>query len=154
NQLDILQKTLLSRPNLNKLVAQTDLNLSVSSPAQRDLLIQGLGRDIKISGEGRNLFTISYRNTNPKLAHDVISGLVNLFMEQASATNRSDMDNAQKFLNQQIGFYEVQLRAAEQRRADFRRKYLDILPLGNNGGESRLDNSRVAVRNLEADLRD
>lgn len=154
NQLEIMQKTLLSRPNLGKLIAATDLNLSVSNPQQRDLLVQSLGREIKISGEGRNLFTVSYRNSNPKLAHDVVAGLVNIFMEEANASNRSDMQNAQKFLNQQIASYEVQLRAAEQRRADFRRKYLDILPLESNGGVSRLDTARVAVRDLEADLRD
>src|SRR5262249_6430185 len=68
--------------------------------------------------------------------------------------NRSDMENAQKFLNQQIASYEGQLRAAEQRRADFRQKYMDILPLESNGGVSRLDSARISVRNLDADLQD
>src|ERR1051326_5166358 len=154
NQVEILQKTLLSRPNLNKLVSITDLNLSVSTPQQRDGLVQGLGRAVKLTAEGRNLFTLAYRNSSPKMAHDVVAGLVNIFMDQASASNRSDMENAQKFLNQQIASYELQLRAAEQRRADFRRKYVDILPLESNGGESRLDSARVSVRNLEADVRD
>src|SRR5262249_51736249 len=55
NQLEIMQKTLLSRPNLNKLISITDLNLSVSSPQQRDGLVQGLGREVKVTAEGRNL---------------------------------------------------------------------------------------------------
>src|SRR5438874_6351905 len=154
NQLEILQKTLLSRPNLNKLIGMTDLNLSVSNPQQREGLVQNLGREIKLTAEGRNLFTVAYRNSNPKLANGVVSGLVNIFMDQANASNRADMENAQRFLNQQIASYEVQLRAAEQRRADFRRKYLDILPLESNGGVSRLDNARIAVRDLEAQLKD
>lgn len=154
NQLEIMQKTLLSRPNLDKLIAATDLNLSVTNPQQREQLIQRLGHDIKVTAEGRNLFTVAYRNASPRIAHDVIAALVNVFMDQANASNRADMDNAQKFLNQQIASYEVQLRAAENRRADFRQKYLDILPLESNGGVSRLDNARVNVRDLESELKD
>jgi polysaccharide chain length determinant protein (PEP-CTERM system associated) len=154
NQLELMQRTLLSRPNIDKLIGITDLNLSVTEPQRKEQLISQLGREIKVTSEARNLFTVGYRNQNPQLAHDVVAGLVDIFMEQATGSNRADMANAQKFLNQQIAFYEVQLRAAEQRRADFRRKYLDILPLESNGGVSRLDSARVAVRDLEAQVRD
>lgn len=154
NQLDMMQKTLLSRPNLEKLISSTDLNLSVNNAQQREQLVLQLGKDLKITSEAKNLFVVAYRNNNPRLAHQVVSGLLNIFMDRATASNRSDMENAQKFLNQQIASYEAQLRAAEQRRAEFRRKYLDILPLESNGGVSRLDSARVAVQNLEADLRD
>lgn len=154
NQLDMMQKTLLSRPNLEKLISSTDLNLSITNPQQREQLVLQLGKDLKITSEGRNLFVVAYRNGNPRLAQQVVSGLLNIFMDRATASNRSDMENAQKFLTQQIGSYEAQLRAAEQRRAEFRRKYLDILPLESNGGVSRLDSARVTVRNLEADFRD
>jgi polysaccharide chain length determinant protein (PEP-CTERM system associated) len=153
SQLEILQRTLLSRPNLDKLIGVTDLNLSVTDTRQRDQLTLRLSREIKLASDGRNLFTITYRDTDRKLAHNVVAGLVNIFMEQATGSNRADMENAQRFVNQQIASYEAQLRAAEQRRADFRRKYLDILPLENNGG-SRLDNARVAVRELELQVKD
>src|SRR5207248_7938245 len=119
NQLDMMQRTLLSRPNLDKLINMTDLNISAIEPQQREKLIERLGREIKVSSEGRNLFTVTYRNSNPQLARDVVAGLVTIFMEQANASNRADMGNAQKFLNQQITSYEVQLRKAEQRRAEF-----------------------------------
>src|SRR5690348_1710999 len=34
NQLDVMQKTLLSRPNLEKLIAMTDLELGAKNPEQ------------------------------------------------------------------------------------------------------------------------
>src|SRR5438874_6268827 len=80
NQLDVMQKTLLSRPNLRKLIAATDLNLSVSTPQQKDGLVQSLVREVKVTAEGRNLFTVAYRNSSPKTAHEVVAGLVNIFM--------------------------------------------------------------------------
>ncbi len=42
----------------------------------------------------RNLFTITYRDKNPKLAHDVVQTLLTIFVESATGTNRTDMENA------------------------------------------------------------
>lgn len=154
NQLEVMQKTLLSRPNLEKLIGMTDLELQAKGPQRRELLVRRLGTAIKVQSQDRNIFTISYRNSDPKLAHDVVVALLSIFMEEASRTNRADMKNAQQFLGQQIASYEAQLRQAEQRRADFRRKYLDILPLESNGGLSRLDTARVEVQGVAAQLRD
>jgi polysaccharide chain length determinant protein (PEP-CTERM system associated) len=46
------------------------------------------------------------------------------------------------------------LKAIEGRRAEFRRKYLDILPLEDAGGQSHLDAARQAVNALEAQISD
>jgi polysaccharide chain length determinant protein (PEP-CTERM system associated) len=154
SQLEIMQRTLLSKPNLNKLIDGTSLNLNPASAQQREALIAALGQQTKLTSEAHNFFTVSYRNTDPQLAHDVVAGLVNIFLDEASSTNRVDMANAQTFLQEQIALYEGQLRAAEQRRADFRDKYLDILPLDSNGGVSRLEAARGAVADLEQQLHD
>ena len=127
SQMEILQKTLLSRPNLQKVIDTTSLNTQVTDPQRRERLLIDLNRDIKVNSEGRNLYTISYRNSNAQLARDVVASLVNIFMERATGTNRADMANAQKFLNQEIATYEKQLRAAEQRRVEFRAKYATML---------------------------
>jgi len=153
NQIELLQRTLLSRPNLEKLIGTTDLNLEVTDPQRKEQMALQLSRDIKVISEGHNLFSITYRNNNPQRARDVVAGLVDLFMEKAAGSSRADMANAQNFLNQQISSYEGKLRAAEQRRVDFRRKYMDILPLENSGG-SRLDSARGAVADLELQLRE
>src|SRR4051812_35045185 len=68
NQVDVLQRTLLSQPNLEKVVARTDLDMRVNSVAAREALLQQLAKDIRIATQTRNLFTISYSDTNPRLA--------------------------------------------------------------------------------------
>jgi uncharacterized protein involved in exopolysaccharide biosynthesis len=152
-QLDILQRTLLSRPNLEKLVSNTDLDLSVTGPADLESLVSGLGNAIKINPQTRNLFTINYRNNNPKLAFDVVQTILTTFIESKTGNNRSEMENAGLFLQQQIGEYERKLREAEKRRAEFRAKYLDLLPAGENGG-SRLDQAQESLRRLQGSLTD
>jgi uncharacterized protein involved in exopolysaccharide biosynthesis len=152
SQLDVLQRTLLSRPNLEKLVSNTDLDLTVTGPADLEALTNGLASQIHINPQTRNLFTISYRNTNPKLAFDVVQTILTMFIESKTGNNRSEMENAGLFLQQQIGEYERKLREAEKRRAEFHAKYLDLLP--GDGGISHLDQARGNVGHLQGQLTD
>ena len=148
-QLEVLQRTLLSRPNLEKLISKTDLDLTINTPADRERLITQLATTIRVVPQTRNLFTITYRDTNPKLAHDVVQTLLTIFVESATGSNRSDMDNARRFLENQIASYQQQLRAAEKRRADFRARYVDILPNAGQPGVPALEAARNNVTNLE-----
>jgi len=150
SQLDILQRTLLSRPNLEKLISKTDLDLSVPGPSDRERLLQELSSEIQVKPQTRNLFTISYRNRSPKLAHDVVQTLLTIFVESATGSNRTDMENARQFLEHQISSYEQQLRAAEKRRADFRTKYSDILPPRLDNDAPYTSATETARNNLHA----
>ena len=78
------------------------------------------------------MFTIDYRDRSPKRARDVVQTLLTIFIESATGGSRTDMENARHFLERQIQSYEQQLRAAEKRRADFRARYIEILPADNN----------------------
>lgn len=153
-QLEILQRTLLSRPNMEKLVSKTDLDLTMNSPADRERLLTRLSAEIKVSPQTKNLFTINYRDKNPKLAHDVVQTLLTIFVESATGGSRSDMENARRFLERQIQSYEQQLRAAEKRRADFRARYIEILPADNNPNVPALEGARDQALNLEGKLQD
>ena len=153
NQIDVLQRTLLSRPNLEKLISSTDLELSIRSPSDLERMVAELGTTIHIVPQTKSLFTISYRNQSPKLAYDVVSGIVNIFVESKIGNSRSDMDNARRFLSTQIAGYEAKLRDAEHKRAEFRAKYIDLLP-SDAGGSSKLDMARAAVRSLQGQLAD
>jgi polysaccharide chain length determinant protein (PEP-CTERM system associated) len=62
------------------------------------------------------------------------------------------MDNARVFLDQQIAQYERQLREAEGRLAEFRTKYVDLLP--SDAGVSRLESARGQVAALQGQLTD
>ncbi len=152
-QLDVLQRTLLSRPNLEKLISKTSLELNLAGPSDRESLVERLATDIRITPQTRNLFTISYRNKSPQLAYDVVRAMLTTFVESKAGNNRADLENAGKFLNQQINQYEQQLRDAERKRAEFRAKYVDVLP-GADGGVSRLEAAQGQVRDLTGQLQD
>lgn len=154
---EYLQRTLLSRPNLEEVIHLSDLDLSshkkVIASSEHEELLQTLAREIQIRAQTANLITISYSNVSPDVARNVVSALLTVFSENSTGSNRSEMDNAKRFLDQQIQEYETQLRAAEQRRAEFHAKYIDLLP-GLDGAVSKLDAGRATVAKLQLDLAD
>lgn len=152
SQVDLLQRTLLSRPNLERLISKTDLELEIRSPSDRQAMAERLATEIRINPQTRNLFLFTYRNESPKLAFDVVQSMLTLFVESKAGNNRSDLENASRFLETQLGMYERQLRETERRRAEFRAKYLDVLP--GDGGVSRLETAVQQVRSLQGDLLD
>lgn len=152
-QVDMLQRTLLSRPNLERLISNTDLDLQITGPSDLERLVADLGTQILVTPHTRNLFTITYRNASPKLAFDVVQTILTTFIESKTGANRSEMQNATLFLEQQIGAYERQLRDAERRRAEFRAKYVDLLPNDLNG-VTRMETAQQMVRALQGSLQD
>ncbi len=159
--LDFLQRTLLSRPNLDQLVRMTDLDTTATTPEKKDALYQQLASSVEIRPITPNLMTISYRDRDPQMAKNVVQSLLTIFAEKTAGSSRSEMDSAQRFLDEEIASYRDQLRAAEKRRADLARQYPDIVTdrnpdapadAGNTG--SRLDQARAAVSKAKDDLAD
>ena len=152
SQVDVLQRTLLSRPNLERVVARTDLDMRITSQQSRERLIEDLGRQIRITPQTRNLFSIEYRDHDPRVARDVVQTLLTLFVEAATGTDRRQLETARNFVAQQISAYEAQLREAERRRAEFRARYGDLLAI--DGNSSRLDTARARVQELRGEFAD
>jgi polysaccharide chain length determinant protein (PEP-CTERM system associated) len=153
-QVDFLQRTLLSRPNLERVIARTDLDQRIRSTASRDAVLKDLARSIKIIPQTKNLFQLEYNDGDPRIAQSVVQAVLNLFMEMASSNDRQQMENARNFIGQQISTYEIQLREAEQRRADFRTRYIDLLPNDVLGGISRLESARNRLNQFRGELQD
>ena len=155
--LDFLQRTLLSRPNLEQLVRLTDLDIHINSPAERETLFRRLAAEVSITPITSNLMTISYRNKDPQTAKNVVQGLLTIFAEKTAGSSRSEMDSAQRFLDDEIASYRDQLRAKDQQRAVLARQYPDLVSTeGPIGGEarSRLDQERSAIVRIKNELED
>jgi polysaccharide chain length determinant protein (PEP-CTERM system associated) len=120
---EYLRQTLLSRPHLDQVIVMANLAGPSMTSIQHEELVNALTSQIKVTTDGNDLVSISYANRNPQVAKNVVDALLTIFAEKVANSNRLEMDNARAFLNGQIAQYEAQLRAAEQRRAAFRKKY-------------------------------
>ena len=122
----ILSRTLISRPNLQKLVRMTDLDLNVTTQEEREKLIDWLGRAVYIKSVGNNLYTIGFAHPKPAQAARVVQSLLSIFVESGLASKGRDAGQAQRFIEEQIKQYEQRLSEAENRLKEFKLQNLDL----------------------------
>lgn len=155
-EIAMMAQTLLSRSNIEIIARESDLDITVNTAEGYTELINALSSDIRLNRTGRNnIYNISYSNRNPELAKRVVQETLDLFVEGSLGNNRRDTDTASRFLDEQISEYETRLIEAEQRLADFQRRYNDILPVSGSfystlqGATSNLENTQLQVRELQ-----
>lgn len=123
----ILSRTLISRPNLQKLVRMADLDLKVRSNEEREQLIDGLMKKLSIKSLGRdNLYTIGYVDPSPQQASRVVQSLLSIFVESGLTSKSGDTGQAKRFIEEQIKAYEQRLVEAENRIKEFKLQNLDL----------------------------
>ena len=135
SQVDFMTKTLLSRPNLEKVARMTDLDLKAKTPDQMNNLLDRLGGKIKLEQVpgSRDMYKIKYEDSNPQLAKKVVQALLTIFVESTLGESRKDTDVAQRFLDQQIKDYEARLVESEDRLKEFKRRNIGRMP--GEGGD-------------------
>ena len=148
-RITLMSRTLLSRPNLEKLMRMTDLDLEVSTDQQKERLLTELDKAISLGGDSSNtsLYYISVKHEDRNTARRIAQALITVFIESSLGDKRSDSSQAQSFLDQQIADYEERLMIAEERLANFKAEHRDTLPgAGGSDYYSRLDNARNDLR--------
>ena len=128
--IDLMTRTLLSRPNLEKLTRMTDLDITASTPGAKESLLDTLARNVRIlkTERDQDLYTISYRSEDRELARRVVQSIITIWVESTLGDSRSDTQMAQRFIEEQIRDYEQRLTLAEQRLADFKRQNVGMMP--------------------------
>lgn len=155
-EIQMMAKTLLSRSNVEKIARESDLDITTATEAEFETLVTNLTKDIQLSSTGRdNIYNISFSNEAPSTAQRVVQETLDLFVEGALGNNRKDTDTAGRFLDEQIAEYESRLTEAEQRLANFKRQYNDILPLAGTyysslqGLNDELEATRLQIRQAQ-----
>ena len=154
-QIRLMIKTLLSRPNLERITRMTDLDVQANTPEAYEELIEDLKTDIiirKTGGRNENIFTITYKNKDPEMAKNVVNSALTVFIENTLGENRSDSTSAQKFLDTQIKEYENRLLAAESRLTSFKQKYSGVLPDQYGGYYQKLNIVKEQLKIIELNL--
>jgi len=155
-EIQMMAKTLLSRSNVEKIARESDLDIKTTTEAEFETLVTNLTKDIQLSSTGRdNIYNISFSDEVPTVAQRVVQETLDLFVEGALGNNRKDTDTAGRFLDEQIAEYESRLTEAEQRLANFKRQYNDILPLAGTYYSSlqslndELEATRLQIRQTQ-----
>ncbi len=133
-QVELMTRTLFTRPNLEKVARMTDLDLNVTTDHEMDALLTSLSDRVSLSGGARqNIYTLSFEDSDPELAKKVVQSFLTIFVESSLGSTRKDGDVAQKFIHEQIKEYEARLVEAEDRLKEFKQRNVGLMP--GEGGD-------------------
>lgn len=155
-RISMLSRTLLSRPNLEKLARMTDLDLHATTDEQNDALIKSLADSITLSGNRANdsLYAISVTHPDRETARRIAQALITVFIETSMSDKREDSSGAKDFLEKQLSESEIRLIEAETQLATFKQANVDVLPGDTGDYYSRLQLARSNLEQAQLQLRE
>lgn len=154
-QVVMLSRTLISRPNVEKLIRMADLDLKNQSKAEQEALIDKVTKNLSIQSTARdNLYTLAYRDSDKDSAKRVVQSFVSIFVESSLGSSRKDSATAATFINEQIKNYEAKLEEAEGRLKEFRLRNLQNMDADGKDSASRLREMSVELDRARLEYRE
>jgi polysaccharide chain length determinant protein (PEP-CTERM system associated) len=133
-QVMFMRKTLISRPNVERLMRMVDLDVKAKDTKEHEKMIDELTSKIKIGGTERDdIYTLTYTSDNPKLGKDIVQSLLTIFVEGSFSGKKQDSEKAVQFIDDQIKSYEEKLTAAENSLKEFKIRHMGLLPRDGGG---------------------
>ncbi|CAG9933522.1 XrtA system polysaccharide chain length determinant [Candidatus Nitrotoga arctica] len=155
-QVSIMSRTLLSRPNVERVMRMVDLDIKAIDAKDHERLVSNMMGQIKINGSNSaDLYVISYNHQNPKMAKDVVQSFLTIFVEGSFGNQKQDSEKAIKFIEEQIKNYEDRLVIAEKAVTEFQIKNSGLLPKDGDYGSQlqavsdSLNEAKLGLREAE-----
>jgi polysaccharide chain length determinant protein (PEP-CTERM system associated) len=163
-QINFVRQSLLAGPQLERIaIAAGVLPASVTDERKRAKILDEMSDRVIFSasgagnpGDDRNtagtIYGIMYLDPNRARCLEVVTQLLNSFVEQTLGGKREGSENAQKFLETQIKDYEQRLSAAEDSLAAFKKEHVGLMPSEQGGYFTQLQKEVDDSKSIESKL--
>lgn len=152
----VLTYALTSRTILVKVINELDMNVKKNSDAELENILARVNRNISVKVKDNNLFMITYKDPNPKIARDFINTLVRVYIEQNVSSKREESYGAIQFLSEQIGTVKEKLDKADDELNKFKAQQGGVVNIDEaklfqeiNSAEQKLQDIQMRRRHLE-----
>ena len=151
----IMSRTLISRPNIEKVIQTTGLDIGLETEDDRNKLINRLTNKLSIFGAGgKNIYTISFVDKDAQVAKQVVESFLQLFVERSLGDKRDDADHARRFIDGQLDEYRKKLTDSENAIMAFKRQHLGLLPGEGSSYFTRLLEVKANLDETELKLKE
>lgn len=152
--ISMLARTMLTRPNVDRLMQATFRDSESMGPAERAARVESLMKEIRISGAGReNIFDFKYFDTDPDQAKRLVTNLVSTFVQAGTNNKQRDAESAREFIDEQIKINEARLAEAENRLKEFKLKNMGVVDGPGRDYFARISALSEELNKLTLDLR-
>lgn len=157
SQVIMMRETLFGRENVEKVIQTTNIKNLVNpsgnlSDAELDYMVNEIIGKFLIEPQSDTLFSMSYIDEDPILAHGVVQGFLDAFMGGQLVDNAGELSGALTFIDEQLLDQESKLREAEQRRANFVQNNMSFLSSTGQTYYQSLNAARQEVLDVDLEL--
>ena len=146
-QVQMMARTLISRPNLERVMAAARLDEQHPRGMDRERILDQLEKKIILKpAGGTNFYSIEYRHASQEAALKVVESLLSIFVESTKTNQVRDTQQALKFVDDQIAHSKKKLEATENALKEFKIANIDVMP---NLAQDYVARSAEAQRELQ-----
>jgi uncharacterized protein involved in exopolysaccharide biosynthesis len=127
-RIDALRTLVLSRKSLNEIINEVEYFKKPKSPDEINKLQKDLERSVSISLVGDELVYINFKWNERDQMKEILSLLVEKFIEKLLAPTKASLDSSELFFKKQLLEIRKELEGAEDKLAKFKRENRDTLP--------------------------
>ncbi|AKJ63896.1 GumC family protein [Kiritimatiella glycovorans] len=151
NRLGTLKKIIYSRPVIEKVIEELDLDRDVGSPQEHEWLIDDVRKNIHIISLEEDSFELGCTADTPELAKRMVETVSNRFIERSLEGSREEASTAVTFIEKQLVHYENELNEAKAQLKQFEQEHIDTIRRAR-AIEGDLEKFRERVMETEIEL--
>lgn len=138
-----------TRSFLELVAIDTGLLSDTDADQKRNAVISSLRKQVKLRVSNRNFLELTYTSRDPDQSFQVLSTVLNRFVERTVSKKRSESQGAYEFIDSQVKSYQRQLEEAEQRLKEFKSSNQD----GSEANVARrIETLRSDIENLKLEI--
>jgi uncharacterized protein involved in exopolysaccharide biosynthesis len=120
-------KILLSRPLLEQVISELNLDVTKNNAQAKEDLINSLRDSISVQLVSRDILKVSAEDRDPVLCQKVANAITELFIKHNLELQMRETNSGIEFIKSQRDIYERKLRESEKALREFKEKYQDVL---------------------------
>jgi polysaccharide chain length determinant protein (PEP-CTERM system associated) len=146
-----VREMLLRRPVVKQTIEKLNLDKDVKGKADLARVIKSIREGVTIESKGSHLFSVVYQDGDPERSMQVVSTLVNTFIEKNLSLKRDAAFSSVDFIKEQMNVYTSKLEASEEALSKFKQAHLGEMPGAQNATLVQLERMRdqLAQTNIE-----
>lgn len=146
DRLNEAKEVLQSRTLLEQVATDAELLTADQSDRQRNSVVSQLRNAISIRVTGGSFLQLSYSSADPDQSFQVMSAVLNRFLDKTVTDKRAESREAFEFIDAQVQSYKRQLEIAENKLKEFKSNNLD----GTEAAvQARIENLRADIQELK-----
>ncbi|KAF0221856.1 MAG: lipopolysaccharide biosynthesis [Geobacteraceae bacterium] len=149
DKIRVLRYALLSRVFVTKVLQDIDIDTKIKNEKELEALVAKFQHNTQISIKGNDLFIVTYRDKDPRVAMNYVNTLVRKYVEENISGKREESYGANRFLTEQLNVFKEKLGKSENDIIKYRQQRGVFVAIDENALVSGIKNYQTEIENIQ-----